>query len=109
MGTKGSSNANTSIKGEKSWRWDGERPNPYMLEHRDLINSIRSGKPINEGKQVAESVMTAILGRMAGYSGQEVTWEAAMASTVSLMPDHLTMDMHLTVPPVAVPGKSKPE
>ena len=109
MGTKGSSNANTSVKGEKAWRWDGERPNPYMLEHRDLINSIRSGKPINEGKQVAESVMTAILGRMAGYSGQEVTWEAAMASTVSLMPEHLAMDMHLTVPPVAVPGKSKPE
>lgn len=109
IGTKGTSNANTSIKGEKNWKWDGERPNPYMLEHRDLINSIRSGKPLNEGRQVAESTMTAILGRMAAYSGQEVTWEAALASTVSLMPPNLEMGMTLSVPPVAIPGQTKPE
>ena len=77
-----------------------------MLEHRDLIASIRSGKPLNEGKRIAETTMTAILGRMSAYSGQEVTWEQAMASDVSLMPAHLSMDAKLTVPPVAVPGKS---
>lgn len=106
IGTKGSSNGNTWIKGEKSWKWDGERPNPYMLEHKDLIASIRSGKPLNEGQRIAETTMTAILGRMSAYSGQEVTWEQAMASDVSLMPTTLSMDAKLTVPPVAVPGKS---
>ena len=108
VGTKGSSNANTVIKGEKSWKWDGDRPNPYMLEHKDLFASIRAGKPLNEGRQVAESTMTAILGRMSAYSGQEVTWEAALASTVSLMPSKLEMGT-IGVPAVAVPGKSKPE
>ncbi len=108
VGTKGTSDANTNIKGEKSWRWEGDRPNPYMLEHRNLIASIRSGKPLNEGRQVAESTMTAILGRMSAYSGQEVTWEAGLASTVSLMPAKLEMGS-LSVPAVAVPGKTKPE
>lgn len=107
VGTKGTSNGNTFIRGEKAWRFDGERPNPYMLEHKDLFASIRAGKPLNEGIQVAESTMTAILGRMAAYTGQEVTWEQAMASTETLMPANLEMGMKLTVPPVAVPGQTK--
>ena len=49
-----------------------EKLNPYMLEHRDLIASIRAGKPLNEAKQTAESAMTAVMGRMAAYSGQLV-------------------------------------
>jgi predicted dehydrogenase len=108
VGTGGTSDGNSWIKGAKDWRWDpdAERPNPYVLEHKDLIKSIRAGQPQNEGRQVAESTMTAILGRMAAYSGQEVTWDQAMASNVSLMPASLTMDAHLEVPPVAVPGKS---
>lgn len=107
VGTKGTSNGNTSIKGEKNWRWEGERPNPYMLEHRNLINAIRGGKPINEGQQVAESTMTAILGRMSAYTGQEVTWEQAMASNESLMPTKLEFGATIPVPPVAVPGTTK--
>ncbi len=107
VGTKGKSDGNTWIRGENAWRWDGERPNPYMLEHKDLIASIRAGKPLNEARRVAESTMTAILGRMSAYTGQEVTWEQGLASTVSLMPDHLEMAMKLEVPPVAVPGQTK--
>ena len=107
VGSKGTSNGNTWIRGEKAWRFDGERPNPYMLEHRNLFASIREGKPINEGVQVAESTMTAILGRMAAYTGQEITWEQAMASQEALVPTNLEMGMKLGVPSVAVPGQTK--
>ncbi|MEQ1933075.1 MAG: Gfo/Idh/MocA family oxidoreductase [Fimbriimonadaceae bacterium] len=107
VGSKGTSNACTNIKGEKPWRWEGDSPNPYMLEHRDLIKSIRDGAAVNEAKRVAESTMTAILGRMAAYSGKEVSWDAAMASQISLVPEHLSMDASLTVPAVAVPGKTQ--
>ncbi|MBS1715464.1 MAG: Gfo/Idh/MocA family oxidoreductase [Armatimonadetes bacterium] len=106
VGTKGSSNANTSIKGENSWRFEGDRPNPYVVEHTHLIEAIRSGKRINEGVQVAESTMTAILGRIAGYTGQEVTWDDAMKLDMNLMPEKLEFG-HLGVPPVAMPGQTK--
>lgn len=107
VGTRGTSNGNTWIRGENAWRWDGDRPNPYMLEHRNLFASIRDGNPINEGVQVAESTLTAIMGRMSAYTGQEVTWDQAMASQESLVPEKLEMGAKLEVPPIAVPGKTK--
>jgi len=105
VGTKGVTNANTSIKGEKNWRFDGERPNPYVVEHTHLYEAIRSGKRINELRQVAESTMTAILGRMAAYTGQELTWDQALKSTEALMPDKLAFG-ELAVANIAVPGKT---
>lgn len=109
VGTKGVSNANGTITGENAWR----RPrtddlNPYVQEHKDLIASIRSGKPLNEGKRIAETTLTAIMGRLAAYTGGEITWEKALA-TKSLMPDNLSMDAVLEVPAVAMPGKTKIE
>ncbi|MCH8273415.1 MAG: Gfo/Idh/MocA family oxidoreductase [Armatimonadetes bacterium] len=106
VGTKGTSDANTVISGENEWRFEGDRPNPYRLEHKDLIDSIRSGMPLNEGRQVAESTLTAIMGRMAAYTGKEVTWEQALNSTEKLMPENLEFGP-IAVPPVAVPGKTQ--
>ena len=48
--------------------------NPYVQEHIDLINSIFDKKPLNEAKQVAESTLTAIMGRISAYTGQKVRW-----------------------------------
>lgn len=107
VGTKGSSDGNNWIKGEKAWRWEGDRPNPYMLEHMHLYESIRGGTPMNEGRQVAESTLTAIMGRMAAYTGQEVTWEQALNSTEVLMPEKLDFGATIAVAPIAVPGKTK--
>jgi myo-inositol 2-dehydrogenase/D-chiro-inositol 1-dehydrogenase len=79
---------------------------PYVQEHTDLIESIRSGKPLNELKQVAESTLTAIMGRMSAYTGKEVSWEQALNSKEDLMPKDLTLDMSKPVAPVAIPGKT---
>jgi predicted dehydrogenase len=79
----------------------------YVQEHTDLIESIRSDKPLNELKQVAESTLTAIMGRMSAYTGKEVSWEQALGSQEDLMPKDLTLDMSLPVAPVAIPGKTK--
>jgi myo-inositol 2-dehydrogenase / D-chiro-inositol 1-dehydrogenase len=70
-GTLGTSNCHTVIKPKsgKAWRFKGGDPNPYSQEHLDLIASIRAGQPINEARNVAESTMTAIIGREATYSG----------------------------------------
>ena len=106
VGTKGTSNAYNSIKGENRWRFEGDSPNHYVLEHVHLYEAIKGGKRINEGVQVAESCLTAILGRMAAYTGQEVTWDQAMASNESLAPATLAMGP-IEVAAVAVPGQTK--
>ena len=47
-------------------------PTPTSQEHTDLIASIRAGKPLNEGRQVAESTLSAIMGRMSAYTGRAI-------------------------------------
>ncbi len=106
VGTKGTTDGNSVINGETKWRFEGERPNPYVEEHRHLYEAITSGKPINEGRQVAESTLTAIMGRMSAYTGQEVSWDAALNSQESLVPAKLEMGA-VMVPPVAIPGVTR--
>jgi myo-inositol 2-dehydrogenase/D-chiro-inositol 1-dehydrogenase len=51
-----------------------EKGGPYVQEHRDLIKSMREGKPLNEARHLAESTMVAIMGRISAYTGQIVRW-----------------------------------
>jgi predicted dehydrogenase len=108
VGTRGSAQVNAyRIKAQEAWNFGQADNKPYEQEHADLIASIRAGKPLNELKQVAESTLTAVMGRMAAYSGKEIKWEDALNSQESTMPEKLSWDMSLPVPPVAVPGKTK--
>jgi len=104
VGTKGSSDCTNYIKGEKPFDYKGPNPNPYVVEHTDLINSIRSGNPLNEGEQVALSTMTAIGGRMAAYTGREVSWKWLMeGSKLDIFPKNPTPGPGLFTP-VPIPG-----
>lgn len=105
-GVKGTSNCSGMIRGAVDWKFEGQNPNPYVQEHTDLITSIREGKPINEARQVAESCLTAIMGRMSAYTGQEITWEQALNSQENLMPEKLEFGPR-PVAPVAIPGKTQ--
>jgi predicted dehydrogenase len=77
--------------------------NPYVQEHVDLLESIVSRKPINELKQVAESTLTAIMGRDSAYSGKAVTWDRALKSKLDTFPQNLAWGP-LPEPPVPKPG-----
>ena len=94
------------FKGGEKWRFSGPRNNPYRQEHQDLINSIRSGQLINEARQLAESTLTAIMGREATYSGQIIEWEDAMNSTQDLRPPTYEFGP-LPTRPVPMPGQYK--
>jgi myo-inositol 2-dehydrogenase / D-chiro-inositol 1-dehydrogenase len=108
VGTKGISFPSGEIKGEKPYKYEVEKPlNPYILEHKDLIASIRAGNPLNEGKQVAISTMTAIMGRMVAYTGRAVKWDWVMnASKLDLTPPKYEFGP-LPVAPISVPGKTR--
>jgi predicted dehydrogenase len=113
QGTKGTVDIGAgSIEGENSWRYRGKNLNPYQVEHEDLFASIRGGNPLNEAENGAMSTMTAILGRMATYSGKVISWDEAIQSQISLAPERYAFDaVPPVVPdqfghyPVAVPGK----
>jgi myo-inositol 2-dehydrogenase / D-chiro-inositol 1-dehydrogenase len=110
VGSKGSAELEDRrrymIKGPNSWQFAGKEQDSYLQEHTDLIESIRAGKPVNELKDVTESTLTAIMGRMSAYTGKAVTWEQALNSSQELVPTQLTWGK-LPIPPVAMPGQTQ--
>lgn len=110
-GTTYTDEGNGFIQGEKAYKYDGPAANPYVQEWVDLINSVRNGEGLNEGRQVAESTLTAIMGRMSAYTGRELSWDWALkASKLDLSPPKydLRLDVDgLPMRPVAIPGKTK--
>jgi len=100
IGSKGRSN------GKRIGTWRPERgENPYVQEHIDLVKSIRGTGPyLNEGRQVAESTMTAIMGRMAAYTGQRYTFKKALEMSLNLVPDDLSFDKDYPTSPAPSPG-----
>ena len=86
LGSKGRASVlNCEIRGEKSWRWQGQC-DPYQIEHDKLFAAIRSGKPINSGDYMADSTLIGIMGQISCYTGQEVTWEQITASDFAYSP-----------------------
>jgi len=116
VGTKGKAEINDGRieTGADPWRYRGPKTNPYQVEHDRLFEAIRNDKPHNEAEQGAFSTMTAIMGRMATYSGKVITWDEAFNSEIALAPDRYDFD---GTPPVlpgpdgiypcAVPGVTK--
>ena len=101
------------VAGQKPERWkpglDG-----HQAEMNELVSALLAGQPYNEADWGAESTMTAILGRMATYSGQVIKWDDAINSSVDLTPKNLAWDAETLVKPgsdgcyaCAVPGITK--
>ncbi|MHC4177709.1 MAG: Gfo/Idh/MocA family protein [Planctomycetota bacterium] len=99
------------------WQHKGPKPSQYQVEHDVLFEAIRQDKPHNETERCAYAAMTGILGRMAAESGQEITWDQALASNVEQAPG-LEQIESLDAPapvmpdeqgryPVAMPGFTK--
>jgi hypothetical protein len=87
VGTKGTSNCSNEIEGENAWKFEGENVNGQQQEHVDLIKSIRSGNPLNEGQRVAESTLTAIGARTSAYTGHSFKYSWLLnSSKQSLVP-----------------------
>jgi predicted dehydrogenase len=120
QGTKGSIDMNDAgaasivdLEGENIFEYKNETdPNPYQVEHDKLFASIRNNEVISNAENGAKSTMTAILGRMATYSGKMINWDEAMKSEIVLMPPEV--DWNSTPPslpgedrnyPIPIPGK----
>jgi predicted dehydrogenase len=93
--------------GKVLWAYKGKPDDMYQVEHNELFKSIRDGKPINDCPRAPYSVLMAIMGRMAAYTGKMVTWDFALKSQENLQPESLSWDMKPPEPVVAIPGKTK--
>lgn len=103
IGSNGTSNPGGWVqpKGGQRKSFKNERSG-YVQEHIDMIQSIKDGKPLNEAQRVAESTLTAIIGRVSSYTGKKVSWDWAMnESKLHLMPEHISKDD--VPPPTVVP------
>lgn len=103
-----------SITGKNPWQMKAERgENPYQIEHDDFFEAIRKDLPYDETDYGAKSTMTAIMGRMAAYSGKIIEWDAALTSNLTLAPElHSLSDAAPVLPganglyPIPVAGKT---
>ncbi len=105
----------TDLKGKSLWSYrDKNDLDPYQVEHDELFASIKNGGVITDAENGAKSTMTAILGRMATYSGKVITWDEAMKSDINLLPETFAFDADPPVLPdangmypVPVPGQTE--
>jgi myo-inositol 2-dehydrogenase/D-chiro-inositol 1-dehydrogenase len=95
------------IEGKTNWTWNGQRYDMYQREHDVLFAAIRKNQPLNDGDRMATSTLLAMMGRMAAYTGQQITWDMALNSQEKLFPDSLDWNGAHEVPPRALPGITK--
>ena len=122
LGTKGKvegmekkSSALMGYNGQPIYTYDAKNDiSPYQIEHNELFDAIAKGEyKFADAERVAKSTMTAIMGRMATYSGKVVKWDEALNSQIDLFPEKLAWDaLPKSLPdkdgfyPIAVPGKT---
>lgn len=105
MGTKGTCHlARCRIQGETDWQFRGPHNNPYEAEQKALIDSVRSGRPINSGPYMVGSTMIGVLGQIACYTGKEVTWDQAYKSNLRFGPP--PDESNFQTKPPSVPDKT---
>jgi predicted dehydrogenase len=107
IGTKGKAifgRRKPEIVADKRWSYEGEQNVQQQTEHDELFASIRDGKGLNNGEYMTKSTLLAIMGRMATYTGQTVTWEQALNSKEDLSPERYDWDAKPPEATIAMPG-----
>ncbi len=106
MGTKGVCHWSACrIEGETNWRYDGPpiSGDPNAEEQKILIGALREGKVVNHGDTMIDSTYMAVMGQIACYQGNEVTWDQMMAADFEFEPKlaDVRLDMEPPVKPDA--------
>ena len=104
-------NGMTIFKYRNNWQ---NEPNPYQVEQDRLFESIRNGNVISDAENGAKSTLTAIMGRMATYTGKKISFDEALNSKLHLMPEEINWNTNPpSLPdkngnyPIPIPGKTK--
>ncbi len=115
FGTKGIAHLlSGKIEGPAAWKYEGAKANMYDVEHQELFDSIREGRPINNGTYMVRSTMLALLSQFVCHTGKEITWDQAWNSTPSVELPRYAWDVEPPIQPneqgeydIAVPGLTR--
>jgi predicted dehydrogenase len=90
-------------KGNVVYKFDRKNErNPYQTEHDELFAAIAKGEyKFQDTQRGAEATHSAIIGRMATYSGQTIPWDKALNSGINLQPAKYAFDAQPPVMPDA--------
>jgi hypothetical protein len=103
-------------KGKALYQYDKKQENnPYQTEHDELFAAIAKGEyKFADADNGAKATLTAIMGRMATYSGDVMEWDKVLNSGINIMPAKFAWDANPpTLPdangfyPIATPGHTK--
>ena len=89
----------TDYAGKLLWRFEGDNPNPYQVEHDELHDAIRSDKPLNNAYYGVTSSFSAVLARNATYTGKQWGFQQAMNLKNQTMPENLSWESKSPVEP----------
>ena len=98
-------NGTHEIVGDTDWQGSASGNDMYQREHDVLFKAIQSSQPVNDGMFMSHSSLLAIMGRMAAYTGQVVTWDQAMRSDLNLNTERWSLSARAT-PQMPMPGRS---
>lgn len=107
LGTKGQAQLLRNVvrpNGGEEWKYRGNKPSMYDVEHQELFAAIRAGTPINNGTYMSYSTLLAIMGREACYTGKKITWNEALNSPQNFTPDAYKWG-DVAAPLIAYPGQ----
>lgn len=94
-------------QGNVLWSFTGTKNDSYQYEHDVLFASIRKGQPVNNGDRMVSSTQLAIMGRMAAYTGQQLTWDQVSNSKLDTFPNPFSPTGSIADQPLAKPGITK--
>ena len=127
VGTKGTCELHKGvITGENPWNFTvrddrkkstrkrsgpAEYHNMHQIEQDVFFKTIRDGELFNAGDYMCRSTLAGVMGRMASYTGREITWEQMQQSQEDLSPKRYAFDAEPPILPgpdgaypVAMPG-----
>jgi len=105
MGTKATCHlGNCRLEGKTPWKFKGPQNDPYLAEQKALIDSVRTGKPINSWLHMNNSTLAGVMGQVACYTGAPVTWDEARRSALQYGPS--PEDSNFETRPPSLPDKT---
>lgn len=84
--------------------------NGMVQEHVDLLRGVMRGEPLNEARQIAESTLVAIMGRISAYTGEIVRWNDLLKNEKSPFYDLVCSPaaMEFENGPIRLPAEEPP-